>query len=127
MATTPLGIVLELKPDKEQVYEPFAPKQDKDFAALVALAPAATVIPEKSAVEYVNFHSKPAGLVPLDVRDTLSATLPPTGAVPDASDKDTCANNRDEEARIKEGRSVSLLSQEWRKSIGVSTFTDLYA
>jgi hypothetical protein len=47
----PSGIVLELTPLSMQVYEPLVPKQVKDLAALVALAPAVKVAAEKSAVE----------------------------------------------------------------------------
>jgi hypothetical protein len=53
--------VLEFTPLNRQVYEPLVPKQVRDLDAPVALGPAAIVIEAKSAVEYENVHSRPAG------------------------------------------------------------------
>lgn len=89
----PSGIVLEFTPLNMQVYEPFVPKQVNDLAAPVALAPAVNVAAEKSAVEYVSFHCSPAGLLPVEVNDKFSATLPPACAAPEESAKDTCAGS----------------------------------
>ena len=61
VATTPFGIVLVFKPLNRQVYDPLLPKQLSALAALVALAPGTTLIEVKSAEEYENVHSSPAG------------------------------------------------------------------
>jgi hypothetical protein len=86
-----LGIVLTLAPLNTQVYAPLAPKQVRDFAALVALGPAAILIAVKSAGEYEIFHSSPAGLFAAELKERLRVTLPPAGAVPEERDNETCA------------------------------------
>ena len=89
VAMIPFGIVLALMPLSRQVYEPLAPKQVKDFAALVALAPGTTLIEVKSAEEYENVHSSPAGCTAAEVKERFKETLPPVVAVPEERDSDT--------------------------------------
>jgi hypothetical protein len=86
---TPFGIVLAFRPLNRQVYEPLVPKQVRDLDAPVALGPAVMVIAVKSAGEYENVHSRPAGCVTAEVKERFRVTLPPAGAMPDERDKDT--------------------------------------
>lgn len=66
-----------------------APKQFNDLAAAVALGPGVKVIELKSAVEYENVHSSPAGCETAEVRDRSKETLPPATPVPEARDNET--------------------------------------
>ena len=89
VATTPFGIVLEFKPLRRHVYEPLVPKQVRDFAALPGLVPAVTLIAVKSAGEYENVHSSPAGCAVAEVNERSKETLPPRGAMPEERDINT--------------------------------------
>jgi hypothetical protein len=81
--------VLALKPLNRQVYEPLLPKQVNDLAALVALGPGVTLIAVKSAGEYENVHSRPAGCATAEVKERSKETLPPVGATTEGRDNAT--------------------------------------
>jgi hypothetical protein len=68
------------------------PKQFSVFEALDPLGPTAIVRAVKSAVEYANVHCKPAGCVPAEVNERLSATVLPGEAVFEERASDTCAD-----------------------------------
>jgi hypothetical protein len=59
------------------------------LAALVALGPGVTLSAVKSAGEYENVHSSPAGCADAEVNERFKETLPPAGAMPEESDNDT--------------------------------------
>jgi hypothetical protein len=82
-------MVLGFRPLSRQVYEPLVPKQVRDLDAPVALGPAVMVIAVKSAGEYENVHSRPAGCVTAEVKERFKVMLPPAGAMPDERDNDT--------------------------------------
>ena len=119
VAMTPIGIALELKPLIRQVYEPFVPKQTKDLAALVALGPAVIVIEAKSAGEYENLHSSPAGLLTAESNERFKATLAPTGAAAEERDNETCAYDAETAARSRIDKCTSLAGRFFRMFIGL--------
>lgn len=100
------------------------PKQVNDLAALVALGSAVMLIAVKSAGEYENFHSSPAGSLAAELKERFSRTLPPTGAIPEESDNETCAELIETEANTNVDKSVSLRKQHCRMfiSLGILSF-----
>jgi hypothetical protein len=115
----PFAIVLSFAPLNTQVYAPLTPKQVKDLAALVALAPAVILIAVKSAVEYEIFHSSPAGLPPAELNERLTETLPPAGAVPEARDSETCAEAIETDASRTVEKGTSRAGQHFRMFISL--------
>ena len=116
---TPFGIVLVLRPLNKHLYEPLVPKQVNDFAALAALGPAMILIAAKSAGEYENLHSSPAGLLTAEFDERFRVALPPTGAVPEEKDKETCADVIETGAKSRVEKSASLANQYCRISISL--------
>jgi hypothetical protein len=113
-----LGIVLSFAPLNTQVYAPLAPKQVRDFAALVALGPAVILIAVKSAGEYEIFHSSPAGLLAAELKERLRVALPPAGAVPEERDNETCADVVETAASRSVEKSASRAGQDFSMFIG---------
>lgn len=111
VAMTPSEIVLALRPLSKQVYEPLAPKQVKDLAELAALGPGVTLIALKSAGEYVNVHSRPAGFATEDAMERSRDMLPPAGAVPEDSDSTIWAELKETETSGRINSRSDLLTE----------------
>lgn len=103
------------------------PKHVSDLPALVALGPAEIVAAVKSAAEYENFHSSPAGLIVPDVSERLMATLPPAGAVAEESANETCAEAIETQARRSVEMSTNLAAGGFGMFIGLGALSCIWA
>jgi len=91
-ATTPAAIVFVFKPVTRQIIRPPPPLQVMDLPAATAAGPVLTLSPEKSMLEYVNVHCKPATWLGGGVlKVTFSDTAWPGDADPEESTRLVCA------------------------------------
>lgn len=116
VARTASGIVLSFNPQAMHVAVPAEVTQVTDLPVPEAPAPAATLMDEKSVVEYPSVHSADAGKSPVAFKVRLRDTVLPGAAAPDdrlsevwaKQDKQTASATI--EMRISRDRSACVVS-----------------